>query len=528
MTAHLEAHAEPSTPADVALRTWVAVVAGSLGAFIALLNHQIVNAAMADIQNALGADPRDGSWITTAYLVGAIVIIPMTGWLSRALSTRLLLIGNGLLFVLFSIACGFAGDLQQMVAARALQGMSGGVMAPMAFTLIITLLPKPRQATGMAVYCLTVTLAPAAGPVLGGWLAELWGWRSMFYVMAAPSAVMVALLWASLEPEPRQLMLLRQADWWGIFTMVLGLSCLQLLLELGEREDWFDSTFIVRLAMIAAPSLALFVWIELRREDPLINLRLLARRNFLAGAIASCLLGAVVFGGLFILPLYLSRVQGYNSAQIGHVVMWTALPQFALLPFIPYLVRKVDPRLLLALGFALFAGSNLMNIALTSDVAGEEFILPSGVRGIGSALVVTPLSMLAIVGIGVADAASASALSSVIRNLGGAIGVACLRNFLINREQLYTHRLSEAVSPFGESTRLRLEQLAQYFVDRGSSDLLARHQAVRTIAESVHHQASILAFSDTFLVMAAMLLLALATAPFYRLPPAGLPAKAPR
>jgi DHA2 family multidrug resistance protein len=507
--------------ADVPLRTWVAVMGGSLASFMAVLDVQIVNAALSDIQNAVAAGPSDGSWITTSYLVGETVVIPLTGWLSRVFSTRLYMIANAVLFVAFSLACPQARTLDQMIALRALQGFTGGVMIPMALTLIITLLPVPRQPTGLALFFITATTAPAIGPSIGGWLTSLWGWQAIFYVTLGPGLVMIAMLWASLDREPIRLGGLRQGDWWGVLTMALGLGCLQVALEEGERLDWLESTMIARLAAIAGVSLALFVWIELRVKEPLINLRLLAQRNFGAGSVAMFLLGVAVYGCVFILPLYLVRVRDYNAAQIGQVLLWTALPQFVILPFLPLLLRKCDPRWLVALGFALFAASNLMTVALTTEVGDAELLLPDIVRAISQALVLTPLGVLAVDGIAAPDVPSASSLLTIMRNLGGAVGIAALQAFLDRRQHLHLERLAETVSIFDENTRRRLELLAQYFTDHGTSDPEAAwSKAVLAVIHSIQEQASVMAFSDGFYLLGAAMLLGLAITAVYRRPTA--------
>jgi DHA2 family multidrug resistance protein len=389
----------------------------------------------------------------------------------------------------------------------------------MAFTLIITLLPETRRATGIAIFSLMLTVAASVGPTLGGWLAGNWGWPAVFYVTIVPGLPMFVMLWAALDPEPLQLRVLGQGDWWGILTMALGLGSLEVLLEEGEREDWFESSLIVRLAAIAAVSLALFVWIELSVKTPLINLRLLARRNFLAGAIGMFLVGLVISGSEYMLLIYLAQVQGYGPAQIAEVLVWCAVPQFLVIPLLPLVMRKIDPRCLLALGFALFAASNLMNVGMTSDVAFNELLAPNIARAFAQALVLTPINLLAVVGIAAADAASASALLSVMYSLAAATGIASLQSFLLRREQLHARQLSETVSLFDESTRQRLDQLVQYFLSHGVADpAIAWRKAVLSIAETVQEQASVMAFSDVFYVLGAVMLAAVATTALYRRP----------
>ncbi len=500
------------TPA-VSLKTWITIVGSTIGTFMAIINVQIVNASLGDIQGAIGAGMDDGGWISTAYLVAEIVAIPLTGWLSQVFSTRRYLITNVVLFLVFSVACAYARNLEQMIVLRALQGFCGGVLIPMSFTLIITLLPPARQPVGTAMFALAATVAPAIGPTIGGWLTETWGWQTIFYVNLAPGALMLVMLWLSLERAPMQLGLLRQGDWAGIATMALGLSALQIVLEEGNKEDWFGSPFVTRLAIVAAVSLGLFIWIELTTAHPFLNLRLFRRRNFTAGALATFLLGLAVYGTVFVLPVYLGQVQGYNAQQIGLVLAWTGLPQLLVIPFMPRLMRMLDARWLIAAGFALFALSNFMNVAITPDVAADQLLLPNVVRAIGQALVLTPLTALSAAGIANEDKGSASALINVTRNLGGAVGIALLQTYLTTREYFHFNTLSPSVSPFDEMTRQHIDRLVRYFLSHGVSDpAVAWHKAVIAIGNRVHHQAYTMAFGDTFFLMGAALIVALLAA----------------
>ena len=380
----------------------------TLGAFMAVLNIQIVNASLADIQGAIGAGIDDGGWISTSYLIAEIIVIPLSGWLAQVFSIRVYLLTNAILFLVFSAACALAQDLPQMIVLRAIQGFTGGVLIPMAFTLIITLLPKAKQPIGLALFAVSATFAPAIGPTIGGYLTENWGWQYIFYVNLVPGALMIGMLWFSLEAKPMKLSLLRQGDWPGIVTMAIGLSALQTVLEEGNKDDWFGSTFIVRLSVIAAVALALFFWIELTSEKPLLNLRLLARRNFGFGVLANFLMGIALYGSVFILPQYLARIQGYNSEQIGMVLAWTGLPQLVLIPLVPRLMKRFDARLVIGVGFALFAASNFMNIFMTPDYGSDQLFWPNVVRAVGQALAFAPLSAVATAGIETENAGSAS------------------------------------------------------------------------------------------------------------------------
>lgn len=503
-----------SAPVDktqkASLREWLAVVGATLGAFMAVLNIQIVNASLADIQGAIGAGIDDGGWISTSYLIAEIVVIPLTGWLARVFSLRRYLITNAILFLAFSIACALAQNLGQMIILRAIQGFSGGVLIPMAFTIIITFLPKAKQPIGLALFALSATFAPAIGPTIGGYLTANWGWQYIFYVNLVPGAIMIGLLWFSLDATPMQLNLLRNGDWAGIATMAIGLGTLQTLLEEGNKDDWFGSTFIVRLTIIATISLTLFLWIELKSANPLLNLRLLTQRNFGFGIIANFMLGVVLYGSVFILPVYLARIQGYNAEQIGFVLAWTGLPQLLLIPLVPRLMHRFDPRLIIAIGFAVFAGSNFMNIWMTADYAADQLLFPNIVRAVGQALVFAPLSAVAVAGIDAKNAGSASSLFNMMRNLGGAVGIAMLQTFLTRREQFHSNVLTHSTSNFSAALHQRIDGLAQYFTMRGVTDpAAARHEAVVAIARGIREQAYIMAFSDTFFLLGIALVVAL-------------------
>jgi len=502
----LQAQATP----EVSAKTWLAVIAATLGAFMAVLNIQIVNASLADIQGAIGAGIDDGGWISTSYLIAEIVVIPLSGWLAQVFSVRIYLLTNAFLFLVFSAACALAQDLPQMIALRAVQGFAGGVLIPMAFTLIITLLPKAKQPIGLALFAISATFAPAIGPTIGGYLTENFGWQYIFYVNLVPGALMIGMLYVSLEAKPMKLSLLREGDWPGIVTMAIGLSALQTVLEEGNKDDWFGSPFIVRFAVIAAIALPLFVVIELTSKKPLLNLRLLFRRNFGLGVFANFLLGVALYGSVYILPVYLTRIQGYNSEQIGMVLAWTGLPQLVLIPLVPRLMKRVDPRIVIAIGFALFAASNFMNVYMTGNYASDQLFWPNVVRAIGQALVLTPLSAVATGGIEPENAGSASALFNMMRNLGGAIGIAALQTLLTKREQYHSNVLTQSVSMFEEATRTRIEQLTQYFMNHGIIDRVdAAHRAYVAVGNIVQKQAFILAFSDTFYVLGAALIVAL-------------------
>jgi DHA2 family multidrug resistance protein len=506
----LDAAASPLDPPDQAsFTTWAMVLGALLGAFMAVLNIQITNASLLYIEGGIGTGVDNGAWISTAYLIGEIIVIPLTDYLSRVFSFRRYLIVNTVLFLGFSVACAFARDLGQMIVLRALQGFTGGVLIPMAFTLVLTKLPKPQQPIGLSLFALTATFAPAIGPTIGGYLTETYGWQYIFFVNLVPGAVMVVVLWLTLEREPMRLSLLEHGDWFGIGTMAIGLAALQTVLDEGNKDGWFDSVFIVRLTLIAAAFLSLFVWIELKSAYPAVNLRLLARRNFGLGTLANIIVGFALYGTVYILPQYLGQVFGYNAEQIGFVLAWTGLPQLAIIPFVPWLMARIDVRLIVVVGLCVFAASCFMNAYMSPDYAGDQLRLPNIVRSVGQAVVLTPLASIAMVGIARQESGAASGVFNMLRNLGGAFGTALLATVVTKREQFHSNVVGSAVTMFRDSVRVRLNELTGYFMSHGTSDAAtAQHKAIVALGDIVRRQAMVMAYADTFAVLGVLLLLA--------------------
>ena len=515
----LRGKSEPASvnPERASVTTWIAVLAAMIGAFMAILNIQITNASLLNIEGGIGTGVDNGSWISTSYLIGEIVVIPLTDYLSRVFSFRRYMLVSATLFAAFSVACAFTHDLPSMIAMRGLQGFAGGVLIPMAFTLVLTKLPKPQQPVGLAIFALSVTFAPAIGPTIGGYLTENYGWQTIFYVNVVPTIVMVSALYLTLEKQPTQLKLLKEGDWLGIFTMAVGLSALQTVLEEGNKDDWFSSPFIQRLAVLALVSLSLFIWIEFTTAKPLIRLRLLKQRNFGFGTIATTLLGFALFGSVYILPAYLGQAQGYNAEQIGAVLAWTGLPQLVLIPLVPRLMQRIDTRYIAITGLMIFAYSCFMNMTMSPDYAGDQLWIPNIVRAIGQAMVLTPLTSVATGNIAPQDAAAASGISNMLRNLGGAIGTAVLATVITKREQFHSNIIGQSVTLGREEVRARIAQMTDFFISHGVPDpAAARQQAIIALGKAVKQQALVMGFSDTFALIGVVLVLAAIAVAFTR------------
>ncbi|WP_458646484.1 MDR family MFS transporter [Pseudomonas sichuanensis] len=480
----LRPSAEPSR------RDWIAVMSVMLGAFMAVLDIQITNSSLKDIQGALSATLEEGSWISTSYLVAEIIMIPLTAWLVQLLSARRLAVWVSLGFLASSLLCSMAWNLESMIVFRALQGFTGGALIPLAFTLTLIKLPEHHRAKGMAMFAMTATFAPSIGPTLGGWLTENWGWEYIFYINIPPGLLMIAGLMYGLEKKEAHWELLKSTDYSGIVSLGLGLGCLQVFLEEGHRKDWLESSLIVGLGSVALVSLILFVILQLSRPHPLINLRILGNRNFGLSSIASLGMGVGLYGSIYLLPLYLAQIQGYNALQIGEVIMWMGVPQLFLIPLVPLLMKVISPKLLCALGFCLFGVASLSSGVLNPDFAGPQFNQIQVIRAIGQPMIMVTISLIATAYIQPQDAGSASSLFNILRNLGGAIGIALLATLLDARAKVYFDYLREALVPSNPQVAERLAQLTE----RLGNDTAA----LGKLSEITHQQAMIMAYNDAF------------------------------
>jgi DHA2 family multidrug resistance protein len=394
-----------------------------------------------------------------------------------------------------------------MIVFRALQGFTGGVLIPTAMTVVLTTLPPSKQAIGLAAFAITAVFAPSIGPTLGGWLTENFSWHYSFYINVVPGALMLAGVWYGITQERPQLQLLKQGDWWGIISMAIGLGSLQVVLEEGSRKDWFGSAFIVRLSILAAIFVTMFFWIELTRKQPFINLRLLRYRNFGLASIVNVSLGVGLYGSIYILPLYLAQIQGYNALQIGQVLIWAGIPQLFIIPFLPKVMQRIDVRLMVAVGVSLFAVSAFMNSKMTYQTGYDQLIWSQLVRAMGQPLIMVPLTSIATAGLSPKEAGSASGLFNMMRNLGGSMGIAALATLLTNREQFHSNRLGESISLYNPATQERINQMTQYFTSRGSDLSTAQNQAIKAIDNIVRREAFVNAFNDCFYFIAIALLL---------------------
>lgn len=498
---------------QVTTRDWIGVLGALLGAFMAVLDIQITNASLKDITGALGSTLDEGSWISTSYLTTEIVIIPLSGWLASIFSVRRYLFVTASLFLVFSTLCGFAWNLESMIAFRAFQGLTGGALIPLAFQIILTKLPPAKRPIGFALFGITATFAPSIGPTVGGFLTDNYGWQFIFFINLVPGLVLVSSTWFALERAPMQLDRFKGGDWWGIGTMAIGLAALTVFLEEGERKDWFGSPLITRMAVVAAVSLIAFLVIELWiAKKPLLDLRLFKDRNFALGSVVNVCLGVGLYASSYILPLYLAQLQGYNSLDIGRTIMWAGVPQLFLMPLVPRLMARIDSRKLIALGLVIFGASCIMNSFLDADVSYDQLRISQVLRACGQPLIMVPVSALAMAKVPASSAGSASGLFNMMRNLGGSVGIALTSALLTQREHLHSNRIGEGVSLYNPMAQDRLTALTSRFAAHGFDSVSATRMAIGALDNTVRKQSFLEAYGDCFFLIGATLIAAVLAA----------------
>jgi DHA2 family multidrug resistance protein len=502
----------------VTSREWLALFGVMLGAFMAVLDIQITNSSLKNISGALGSSLDEGSWISTAYLVAEIVVIGVSGIMASIFSIKRYLLFSAIGFLIFSVLCAFCQNLQELIVCRALQGLTGGALIPLAFSTILVLLPKSKQSVGLAMFGFTATFGPSIGPTIGGWLTDNYGWQWIFFINVPPGIALITIVWTCMKQDAMRLELIRDMDYFGIACMAIGLGSLEYVLEEGERKDWFGNVLIFRFAWIAGIFIALFFIRELTARKPFLNLGLFKYRSFTLSCIIQTALGLGLYGSVFIVPEYLSSVQGYSASDIGTTLMWVGIPQLFILPFVPKLIKIIDIRIVIATGACLFSLSCFMNAFLDADYARPQFVISNIVRALGQPLILIPLLSVATADIPPKESGSASALFNMMRNLGGSIGIALLSTLVTNREHLHSVRIGSTVTAETPQVVARLSELTNMLMMKGLDPATATRTALKILGADVSKQSFLLAYGDAFYVIGAVMGASALLLPFVQKP----------
>jgi DHA2 family multidrug resistance protein len=478
-----------------------------LGMFIALLDIQIVSASLRDIGGGLSAGADDTAWVQTSYLIAEIVVIPLSGWLSRVFSTRWLFAVSAAGFTLTSLLCGLAWDIQSMIVFRAAQGFLGGSMIPMVFTTAFVFFEGKNRVVAAATIGALASLAPTLGPTLGGWITDHYSWHWLFFINLIPGAFVTIAVPMLVKIDEADLSLLKVGDWLGIALIAAFLGCLEYTLEEGPRWNWMQDATIRTTAWITAISGVLFIWRGLTAEHPVVDLRALKDRNFALGCFFSFVTGIGLFATIYLTPLFLGRVEGYSALQIGKAVFSTGVFQILTIPIYSMLANRVDLRWLLMVGLALFAASMFEFTPITHDWSATELLFPQALRGMGQQLAVPPTVTLTLGGLLPSKLKQASGLFNLMRNLGGAIGIAACATILNDRTNLHFYRMAEHLTPANEAMNNLLPNPA---------DTENYTAGLRSLWQLTFREAQTLTYSDAFLSIMVCFVIATVMVPLMR------------
>ena len=521
MAEAVAAMAVPRSEPNAHAGDWIAVAAGALGALMATLDISITNSALPQIQGAVGATGTEGTWISTGYLMSEIVMIPLAAWLTRVFGLRNFLVCNAALFTVFSVLCGLSGNLATLILARIGQGFTGGAMIPTAQTIIRTRLPRHQLPVGMTLFGLIVLLGPLLGPVLGGWLTENASWHWCFFINVPVCGALLALLLLGLPAERTHLREFMGADWLGIVGLALGLSTLTVVLEEGQRERWFESSLIVTLGLVSALGMLLIALSQRYATKPILRLSLMRNRHYASVIVIVFTVGAGLYCVSYLVPQFLSLIAGYNAAQSGAIMLLSGLPAFALMPVLPRLISRVDFRLMVIAGLLCFAGSCLLDIDLTAQSVGHDFVWSQLLRGVGQMFCMMPLNQASMAAVTREESGDAAGIYNMARNLGGSVGLAVLGTFIDRRNSLHIDRLGETLNANSTQLQDRLgASAAGHFAQIGDA-ARAQLQALQELVLQIHVQASVMTFSETFYALAAALLLCIPLALMLKTPRPG-------
>ncbi|WP_431104958.1 MDR family MFS transporter [Roseateles noduli] len=507
-------HAEPNAGTG----DWIAVAAGALGALMATLDISITNSALPQIQGAIGATGTEGTWISTGYLMSEIVMIPLAAWLTRVFGLRNFLVGNAALFTFFSVLCGLSGSLPMLILARIGQGFTGGAMIPTAQTIIRTRLPRHQLPVGMTLFGLIVLLGPLLGPVLGGWLTENASWHWCFFINVPVCAALLTLLLLGLPAQRMHLEEFIRADWLGIVGLAVGLSTLTVVLEEGQRERWFESSLIVSLSLVSAIGMAMIALSQRYASRPILRLKLLRNWHYASVIVIVFTVGAGLYCISYLVPQFLALIAGYNAQQSGAIMLLAGVPAFLMMPILPRLISRVDLRVMVILGLTAFAASCLLDISLTAQSVGHDFVGSQLLRGVGQMLCMMPLNQASMATVTREESGDAAGIYNMARNLGGSVGLAVIGTFIDRRNSLHIDRLGETLNANSTLLQERLAGSAASHFAQGGDLAYAQLQAMKELVLTVHQQASVMTFSETFYVLAAALLLCVPLALTLRTP----------
>lgn len=511
----------PPDDTGLDLRTWLMIIGVMLAVVLEILDTSIVNVALPTMMGNLGATVDEISWVATSYIVANVIVIPMTSFLASRFGRRRYFVGSIVLFTIASFLCGAARSLPELVVFRVIQGLGGGALLAVGQSVMIETFPPQRQGTGQAIFGVGAMLGPSLGPTLGGFITDRFSWPWIFYVNI-PLGIAAALLCWSYLPTPRAGTQRRveSVDWTGIALLIAGIASLQIFLETGHKNDWFESDWITGLALFSAVAIVAFVWHELRTPHPVVDLRVFRHRALIVGCVYGVAMGIGLYGSVFLFPLFTQQVLRWTSWQSGMAILPSSIATAVTMPIAGRFVWRLGPRPLFAIGVAVFLPALWGMSHWTAQSGWWDLFWPQIGRGVAMGMMFSPLSVATLRALPPQDVLQGSGLYNLFRQTGGSLGIAVLATLIDHRGALHHARLAEAVTPFSDAARQRIAQLAGGLQARGLDPSDALAGAYKLIEQTLAAQSAVMAFRDCYLLIFCLFLLLVPMIPLLRRPEA--------
>jgi DHA2 family multidrug resistance protein len=491
------------------MNKWVVAITVMIPTLIEIIDTSVVNVSLDNIRGSLSAGIDESTWIITSYLVSNAIIIPITAWLSRFFGRKNYLIFSIALFTFSSFMCGTAWSLGSLVFFRVLQGAGGGALQPISQAILLETFPRRQHGMAMAIFGIGIMFGPIIGPLMGGWITDNWSWHWIFYVNVPIGLISILMVYSFIVNPPYMERVRMKIDYWGLFFLAVGLGCLQVVLDRGQRDDWFSSDFIVYMSVISATSLLMFITWELSTDSPVVNLRIFKNVPFGTGNLIMFVAFFSLFSSIVLLPIYLETLMGYTAYLAGLVLGPGGVAAMVAMPIAGQLVNRVNPKGILAFGIAVTAyGVHQMSFFnLQADFYG--ILLPRVIMGFGIGFLFVPLTTVTMSGVEKEQMGNATAIYNLLRNLGGSFGVAFVTTLLARRAQFHQYRLVEHLTPFDLNFQTAVSGIQQFFRYQGFRSPVPGQGVVGVIYRELLRQATMLSFNDCFFVLSIMMVLIL-------------------
>ncbi|HZB90731.1 MAG TPA: DHA2 family efflux MFS transporter permease subunit [Stellaceae bacterium] len=484
---------------------WIVAPTVGLAAFMEVLDISIANVALQHIAGSLAASADESTWVLTSYLVTNAIVLPMSGWLASTIGRKRYFLGCIIGFSITSLLCGIAPSLPTLIIARGLQGITGGGLQPNAQAILSDSFPPQKRGLAFAAYGIAVVFAPAIGPTLGGWITDNFTWRWVF-LLNVPVGVLLTLLAGQVLVDPPEFVARRKArlsagirlDYIGFALLAIGMCALQVVLDKGQEDDWFGSHFITGLAITAVLALGGFIIWELRSADPIVDLRLLARRNFAVGNLLMFMLGFILLGSTVLLPLFVQTQLGYTATDAGLVISPGGLGLMFMMPVVGILVSRIDPRFLIAFGLVATGAALLWMTRFDAEIDYSTVAWARAYQSLGLAFLFIPINTVAFIGLPPEKSNNASAIINMMRNIGSSVGISVATTLIARREQYHQSVLIEHVTPYSNLYQSTIQNLQQSYLAGSASAVDALQQAQAKLYAIVQQQAATLSYIDSF------------------------------